>query len=97
MDISFEKDHTELNFAVWDDAVSRSVLNQLITEHTNKRVDGNYHRELCHDHSAELDDVEALKVLKETAIANRNQMMTGKPLHSHVFALDIINYGRNNK
>jgi len=39
VDISWKKDHTELNIAVWDERVARSLRWQLFEEHLGEKVD----------------------------------------------------------
>ncbi len=38
VDISLEKDHTELNVSVWDEKVARNFLEKLFMEHLGKDI-----------------------------------------------------------
>eukprot|EP01121_Diplochlamys_sp_Union-15-3_P006615 TRINITY_DN17111_c0_g1_i1.p1 TRINITY_DN17111_c0_g1~~TRINITY_DN17111_c0_g1_i1.p1 ORF type:complete len:272 (+),score=42.97 TRINITY_DN17111_c0_g1_i1:54-869(+) len=80
VDISFQKDHTELNISIWDNATAKSLRNQLFSEH-------------LHKDSSSLDAVEAVKTFQSIAIDNRKRFKENNSLQGHAFALDVSNYG----
>lgn len=80
VDLSMEKDHTELNISVWDKPAARRFLADLVHEHSGVDTSG-------------MSDVEMVATLQRVAKANGQALRARKPLTGHAFALDPLTYG----
>ncbi|WAS99349.1 phospholipase D-like domain-containing protein [Nannocystis punicea] len=77
VDLSLERDHTELNAAWWGRAHCLPLLLQLVAEHTDVVVD---------------DDLDALDRFAAHARASRDSLLRGGPLLAGCYALDPATY-----
>jgi phosphatidylserine/phosphatidylglycerophosphate/cardiolipin synthase-like enzyme len=86
VDISMEKDHTELNVSVWDKPVAFRLLSDLFHEHTGRKrfltrlcgatcMLGSF--TACAVETAGLTDVEMVRALQRVARANRQAILRG--------------------
>lgn len=81
VDISFLRDHTELNVQFWDAAVAMDLLRKLTSEHTGQSL------------KKSLSATETLKILAESATQNRERRRTREPLSGFIYKLDPRSYG----
>lgn len=79
VDLSLDRDHTELNAAWWGRATCLPLLLQLVTEHTDITAD---------------DDLDALERFAASARASRDSLLRGGPLLAGCYALDPATYAR---
>lgn len=82
MDISFQKDHTELNIACWDAIEAKRFRNTLFSEH--QEID-----------LSSLDAVAAIELLQKTSIKNKKLYAKNQreQIQGRLVALDINSYG----
>ncbi|MDC0723115.1 phospholipase D-like domain-containing protein [Nannocystis bainbridge] len=78
VDLSLDRDHTELNAAWWGRAHCLPLLLQLVAEHTDL---------------AATDDLEALGRFAAHARASRDSLARGGPILAGCYALDPATYG----
>ena len=80
VDLSFDRDHTELNVGVWDEEVASQLQTQLIEEHTNLDT-------------SQLSAKNLFETLKAVATNNRELYLAGKlGLKGNLFAIDPEKY-----
>ena len=79
VDISFEKDHTEVNISVWDEPTARNLFNTLILEHIDENV-------------SNMSGKEALSLFTELALQNRVKFFNKAKLKGHAFAINPETY-----
>ncbi len=80
VDLSFEKDHTELNVSVWGPLVAKTLQSQLIEEHTN-------------EDTSKMDPKDVFGFLLKTAANNRSLFLQGKSgFKGNLIALDPALY-----
>jgi cardiolipin synthase len=77
VDLSLDRDHTELNAAWWGRSACLPLLLQLVAEHTGHRAD---------------DDLDALDRLAASARASRDSLLRGGPVLAGCYALDPATY-----
>jgi len=81
VDLSLQRDHTELNASVWGRDTCLPLLRQLVAEHTD-------------EHTDELDDLAAVAALARVARASRVSLIAGGPVLGGCYALDAARYGQ---
>ena len=82
VDLSLQRDHSELNASVWGHETCLPLLRRLVAEHTDERID-------------DLDDLAALAALTRVARASRASLLAGGPVLGGCYALDPARYGQD--
>jgi phosphatidylserine/phosphatidylglycerophosphate/cardiolipin synthase-like enzyme len=80
VDISMEKDHTEVNYSVWDKILATNLRKRLFQEHTG----------ISENLSSGL---ECIQELSKIAKANRALLDSGKKYSGLIFSIDPAGYG----
>eukprot|EP01119_Soliformovum_irregulare_P021591 TRINITY_DN7220_c0_g1_i1.p1 TRINITY_DN7220_c0_g1~~TRINITY_DN7220_c0_g1_i1.p1 ORF type:complete len:366 (+),score=59.54 TRINITY_DN7220_c0_g1_i1:513-1610(+) len=80
VDLSLERDHTELNASVWSRDAAKSLRVRLYSEHLAADTQG-------------MDDLEAMKLFHSRADANQKLMLEGKQLDCMAHRMDGDVYG----
>lgn len=83
VDLSFERDHTELNASVWSAKSARSLFLDLAAEHTGENLSA-------------MDGKSALAYLARVATQNREHLLKKEPIHGNLYAVDAEQYCAEN-